>query len=566
MLIGTALYSDIAYSFDAACLRIPVGVARERTRPVLKDAGILSDVESYYLRQKGCDLESFSISVRFAASKCFDYISGSVRKPPFELDSSLEAYMERLRQLSSEELDREFVNVNGVSQVLSRCFYNDISLALYSSANVLKKETVGLEKEKALKTVLILGEWGKRYYCYERRYEKDILPFDFAVTGKLINVISNAPPNGYDYKYEKECAVEAAGVTDEELNKRLGELIGREYDLKRHTCEDIFFDVYMPIIQELDYTLKMCQKGKREEIDYQKLQTASRKIEILLKEWFCRHAWLQGASLSLHLPLRKENIGKAFCAESVFEEDGKEQYFDLYRWKVYNMRGMISRDYRLMRFLEKLGVGKGALVINIGSGRVYDWVKFAAIMGADAIASDVDKETIGTAKRTVQKELLLRRDLLPSDRVKFKEVYRRIKWIGGEAGDIAKLKPPRPAKIVIMEGLIDEEVPLGCYFGSLPVYSDKEIRDFLEKGYELAGEDSYMLVSIYANEREEFKRHVNNFINTKIGIKHEVISFPLSNDSPWFSMNKQATMFVIHVQRQFERVGDIEPRRVAGDL
>lgn len=229
----------------------------------------------------------------------------------------------------------------------------------------------------------------------------------------------------------------------------------------------------------------------------------------------------------------KENIEKVFCAESVFEKDGEKQYFDLYRWKVYNMRDMISRDYRLMRFLEKLGVGKGALVINIGSGRVYDWVKFAAIMGADAIASDVDREAVKEAKSKVQKEFLLRRDLLPSVRAKLREAYRRIKWIGGEAGDIAKLKPPRPAKLVIMEGFIDPEYALGCYFGSIPLYSDEQIREFLEKGYELLGEDSYLLVSLYAREQDESVRRVESFIKSKTGIKYNIISFPLSDNSPW---------------------------------
>jgi len=95
-------------------------------------------------------------------------------------------------------------------------------------------------------------------------------------------------------------------------------------------------------------------------------------------------------------------------------------------------------------------------------------------------------------------------------------------WLRGAAGDALKVATQRPAKLVIMEGLIDPLRGGGCRSPGKPVFSKEEIFAFLESGYRLLGEEGYLAVTIFQIPwlgAEGFIEWIDEFVQTKSDLR-----------------------------------------------
>ena len=407
----------------------------------------------------------------------------------------------------------------------------DVYHLLYKSvgqAFYVEKPMVHWQRTYAIKVALLCREWGKRYYKYEKQFNRiKIMPMDFFVKDKNVSAIQRVD-RVYRFKWEKMFAVFLSGASDEEINQCLGGLIGRAYSLGEHTIEEIFADAYLPLARDCEKALEDAQQGRVSEDAYRRKYEAVTRVEILLAEYFYRHAW-QGAP---EIPSQLDNVQWRPCVEDIFERRGLSGYFWLYELGVCDnpipiapkFNGFKDREERhieVISLLAQCGIKEGDFVVDAGCGRNSDSLIFAAAMGAEALGCDIDREALAEAQAYAEK-ILLRADLLPSQQQRLRQIYERIRWV---CGDIMQVSLPRPATCVVMEGFIDVGTGISCCYGmSLPNYSKTQIQEFLARGYQLLGSQGWMLVSIFLNPgsndyyHEYFLGCINRFAKSQVGL------------------------------------------------
>ncbi|MFC1806806.1 hypothetical protein ACFL0T_00360 [Candidatus Omnitrophota bacterium] len=314
--------------------------------------------------------------------------------------------------------------------------------------------------------------------------------------------------------------------------------------------EDRIFDLYIPAMLKLAHMEKAFVNEECEAKEFYAYRLQVQRLNYLLK-LVLKFGPLRGVEL-----LYEDNAqALAEHLRLLFHEHGIERYEDLIDygfcllpraqaawWRdkydperepmsfsifeggipksVYHDKKRGERIIPLLRIFHDIHLGPGDLLVDIGSGYVWDLEVTAAMVGAQTIAYDIDEEAIDFAEEKA-KVFFEKAGPYPAAQEQAEEALNRMRWVGGIDGDIANVDPGKPAKIVALTGLIDM-MDLGkrkCRDLGEPHFSDDEVKGMLERGYEMLDKQGYLLVGLLHHEthwpRRHFEKIIRKFVATK---------------------------------------------------
>ncbi|MFA5105129.1 MAG: hypothetical protein WC527_08145 [Candidatus Margulisiibacteriota bacterium] len=515
---------------------------------------VASDARSYYERRKAEDLPFCSEDAAECKSAS-DFYHFLVRREEgvIHFDERFLEFTKSLNGLSDESLDRQIADLSGCSLPASRMMSGKLFHLVWKPAQLsLLNRTASNEQETAaFKIFLLCREWAARYLPAEEEFERT-LPYESRLEDNA--PIADKLVGGFSTIARKNSAIIYSGLTDDGLISELSIFSGKKHNLRKLTCEDILMEIYRPAFKKLRDKLARCQSGSIKEKEYMEERNEFFKLELLLKEWFYRHAWVQATPF----PSREEETRDAFCAEELFEQDAISQYFPLYMSgivRIFHSFLENERHLTLLKIFKAAGIGPGSLVADIGCGASHDIPLICSGMGAQVIAYDINfgnqikdhyrpeiwealvaadylkedgsptnrfwKEwreytnveimrrgefkfdipfdlgemaiSIGQkiefdyvtgamhAKKKIE-QILFGAPLLPSQQKANTAIFNRTRWVTGEQAHVMNVSLPRPARAIIINGVIDVGGHGNMCFGpGAPLFSSNEVTSILER-------------------------------------------------------------------------------------